>query len=1199
LGERPEVSSEVRGRNPEGEETTGKEKEKTESKVPIVQSVEDAKKTVGKFLGEDKKPVSAKIQSLIDKLEKAKITKKLDDPASMGVSDVDLFNAAITAAQDVLGATQNIAKALEAGYAKLKNQGDKDKLKELLSEEEEKEEPTNIHLVAANAFADAIAGEKFGTQAVQSMIDALPKGESANDILSKILKNIDTKDLETNRKNILEGKPSISKEVQAKAVVDLALIKAKDLELRIKKQRAIDEGADDKTLKSIDNEILDNDTAYKDSFLANRAIGTEWGQFGQFRGALNEVTDKFNIVDMEAEYKAKNNIKGDLTDEQKKYIKSQYSGIKDAEANLEKIKQQEAEIEKLKTDKENQEKINTHLNKIIEDYKNKSGKSKEKTKEKVDKADAKIQRAGATLKGLVYGRATALGVLDPSIYKALGEMVAGKVEKFYEETKGKIELKNLLDDTLKEAQKYMPEITKGDIEDAMSGNYKKPKQTKKDLQVAKEDLKKEVKLRKDNPDIEFGEDDSLKDVQDKIDKHNADKKSEKEKKIADEKAQKQSGKQQESAEKKAERQKQSEKDRASKKLGKKQDKLDKEEENKKYEKEKKNKEILKRRYRQIQQVEQDIQNKRYEKDEPKPFRKSDKVMEAERVLERRKQQWRADRRKDMMKNRPVAEKIADTLNDVIRAFNLSFGGTLLKLGGVVGQNLITKIPRVLVQKGVMKLMPNEIAKYGGAWGDVELSSIANYYVDHIKVFRLETLKRVYGKDYNDPTGELSAIDARFKFLNYPGKTHQLIKEFVKSPELKYSENAQVYQAINNLKEAETKLKDKNLSEKERQKWQDQYDDFDVSNPNVMQRISDQAMADANYQILMNNPSIGGKVKNAFGGHSKNAVVRVAQKVLWRSQNTIVTVPINYFSRYLYNKYGALLKTMIGDYKSDSKQHVPGVFELIGKRMLDKDAFENVNLPPEIKREICKNVVNGSYTAMAMGMALLTYKNIKYDRDKKQYTIYGVPVTEKILHLPLMDTYLSYATTIGDIESIQGEKTAKDYVVTSLKNDYRQFKNMPFYNQLTYGYLGNVLDATKDLAHGTAVKAWDEGEKGFGKLVSTYTAPPGFVREYAKQIDERIKNGEHLDPVTVGEMIKKDYPWLSTSVPTKEEKEIEKIRTKDDDLTPKQEKEKEEKSEVTRKRGFDKWSKILEQAKKEKKPQSVIDDIKDELDEYSD
>ena len=1085
------------------------------------------------------KPIAAKAKKIADKVRKGKID---DDILMAGVPFAkELFNGAVETAARTIELGGDVAQAVSDAINHIKKSDwykglddeKKAKAEKLVNDAVEKANKDDLHLVAANAFVDAIAEEKFGVEAVQAMIDALPKGSSANEILGGILKNIDTKKLEENRKNILDGNRTPTKESQAMAAVDLALLKAKDLELRIKKQKAIDDGASAKELSEIDSEILQNDHAYRDSFLANRVIGTEWGQFGQFRGELNKVTDDYNIADMEAEYKTKNDIKGDLTDEQKARIKEQYDGIKDAEANLEKIKQQEAEIERLKTDKENQQKTNDELNKIIENYKNKAGKSKEATKDKVTKIDAKITKAKQNLKMLTYGRATSLGVLNPEIYKAIGEILSGKVEKFYEETKGKIELKKLLDETLKEAQEYMPDLKRADIEDALSGNYKRPKQTKSDLTKAKAELKKEVTLRKAHPEIDFPEESTLQDVEAKIEQAKNEKKAQKEadnKKTKEEKA----------VEKKA----QQDRDKASRLYQKKKAKLDKDAENLKYEKEKKNKEILKRRYRQIQQVESDIQNKRYEKEEPKVFRKSDAIIEAERVLERRKQLWSAARKTDMMKKRSIVEKVVDMSNEVIRAFNLSFAGTMLKLGGVVAHNLITKVPRTVVQKGVMQLMPKEISKYGGYWGDVELSSMSKFYVDHLKVFRLETLKRVYGRNFQDPTHELAsdlANDPRFKFLNWPGKTHQLIKEFIRSPELKFSENAQIYQALKNYKDAVEKLKDPNLTDKGKQKWQEQKEDFDVSNENVMLRISDQAKADASYQILLNNRTIGGKVKNAFGGRSKNAVVRVAQKVLWRSQNTIVTVPINYFSRYLYQKYGAFVKSVIGDHLSDSKQHVPGIFELLGKRMLNKDAFEDINLPPEVKREICKNVVNGSYTAMAMGMALLTYKNISYDRDKKQYIIYGMPVTEKILHLPLMDVFLSYATTFNDIEKTQGEATAKDYIITSLKNDYRQFKNMPFYNQLTYGYIGNVIDATKSLAKGTPVKAMDEGEKGFGKLISTYTAPPGFVREYAKKIDERIKNGEHLDPKTIGEMIKKDYPWISIDVPTKEDRLMEKRR----------------------------------------------------------
>ena len=1006
---------------------------------------------------------------------------------------------------------------------------------------EEVKEP--LTLVAKNAFLNSIAQGKFGVKSVKELINAMPERNSAMQMMSDLLDNIDTKKLEQTRKDILNGKREISNQKQVEMAVDLALLTSKGKELEVKKQEAIDNGTSEKELQEIDREIIDNENDQKDSLIAGKLLGKEWGELGQFRRTLNAIRDEYNIVDMEAEYRAKDNIKGDLTPEQAEYLKNEHKGIKDAQANIEKVKKAEAEAKEAKEKAEHQQSMIDEMDAIIEKYKKQVELSKENTETHRLRSQSKIDSAKKKLKMLTYGRASAMGILDPQIYVAYKDIISGKIEQFYDKTKGKIELKKLLSESLKEAREIMPETTAQDIEDALSGNYKKPKVTKNELTGIKEELKKELLIRRKYPKLFDENDKGIEDL---------------ESKIKDTKAKGKLSQTEAEKLKENERQLQKLKDIREGKLPEKgiakEDRpiikrlkeLQKEELKKQKEPLKQgewNKKRVKDVYRQIQKVNDDVKNKRYENPEREVFKKSKELQSAERLLEQRKAKWRTDRKTAMMKQRPLVEKIIDTWVDTIRASNLLFGGTIIKLTGVVGQSLTTKLPRTLIQIGVNKLLPKEISKYGGYWGDTELKNVSKYYVDHVKMFSFETLKKVYGKEgSSDPTQELhgSLSNPKLKFLNIPGKTHQLIKEFIKTPEFNFSLNTQIYNALKNLNEADVMLKNKDITSKEREKWQEQYDMFDVSDENVMSRINEKAMADANYQILMNNAKLGGKIKNAFGGTSKNPFIRIAQKVLWKSQNTIVTVPINYFSRYLYTKYGALAQSLTGSFwRGGGNERVPGLPEVFYKQLFGKDAFENSKMSPEVKEQIVKNSVNGGYTAMAMGIAALTYKLITYDRDKKQYIIDGVPVTEKILHYPLMDTYLSYATTFNDISQISGDAMTNDYILKSLHNDYRQFKNMPFYNQLTYGYAGNVLDMIKLLARGKVDLAQQQGTEAVGKVISTFTAPPGFVREYAKQIDERLQEGEFLAPKTISEMIKKDYPWLSWDVPTSAEYEAQK------------------------------------------------------------
>ena len=189
--------------------------------------------TVDEFIQpENPKPqVSDRIRKLAEKAQKGKIG---DDIAMAGVPfEKDVWNKAIDEFTDALYATADVAEAVEKAIAYIK---DTDWYKNLAAEDKKAAEDKfrnehidadilnePIEIVAKNALADAVAVEKFGKDAVQQMIDSLPKSDPGRDILERMLNNIDQAKLEENRKSILNGDTRISKEGQAMAAIDLAL----------------------------------------------------------------------------------------------------------------------------------------------------------------------------------------------------------------------------------------------------------------------------------------------------------------------------------------------------------------------------------------------------------------------------------------------------------------------------------------------------------------------------------------------------------------------------------------------------------------------------------------------------------------------------------------------------------------------------------------------------------------------------------------------------------------------------------------------------------------------------------------------------------------------------------------------------------------------------------------------------------------
>jgi len=492
-------------------------------------------------------------------------------------------------------------------------------------------------------------------------------------------------------------------------------------------------------------------------------------------------------------------------------------------------------------------------------------------------------------------------------------------------------------------------------------------------------------------------------------------------------------------------------------------------------------------------------------------------------------EWQKDRRMDVMKDRPMKERIIDGILRWQRFAVLSYPSTIAKLVAVVGQQLTLKPLKFVIQKGiaeVTKLISPELAKKQTLWGNPTAKALGKYYSALIKNFSLANLKEQFsGVDVKEIMyGDKYMYDewvAAKGLLEMPGRSHGYIKSFIKNPEFAFAHEQVSTSYISKMAEIENKLKDEHLSSEERIKLEDEYKQYDITNEDVMEKINNISLEHGKWSILMNN----NKFTDKFQKWTRESGITGA---VMKSELPIVKIPTNYVGRYFAVKYG-LIRAITGRGrwevgKTDGKQvegNFPGIAELIIKGTKD--------LKPEQADLLGRALNLGTMGASFFALGYLGASQIK-ENDDHSYSIFGVRISNNLIHSPEIESILSGAHVSHKMDEDTG------FIKSMIDSDIDIVKKNPFVSMLQYGAVPILAQAlfmkNKDRA---ATQAEDAI---YNKI--TGMVVPGFVKQTAGAMDtpngfsinekpiKRWPKGEGLD--RFWEHVEMTIPGLRQNVP---------------------------------------------------------------------
>ena len=364
---------------------------------------------------------------------------------------------------------------------------------------EEKETPETVirnkgiydlvsHILPEDEFdkwKEDVEGKKEKNVRKKELLDAIDR--TKNDAYRK--RN------ETTIKKINNGQTNIGLDEVADVLAELGKLKDEREQLVDDKLAAIEKGADPKALAKFDDDISNKDDQIKSAADAATKVGTLASNMLGIRAELDYEARRYDIDQLQKEYAAgKNKTVKSLTKDELKEVSDTYERLKKLN------KDREKQIEKDKTKLQNEE-LQAKVDELYKQLQDEIAKKKTTAEAKKQIYQKKIDEGKKALSMLTYGRASALGVLNPEIYAALGKIARGHIEKFYNEAKTKIEIKSLIKNTLDEVKEIMPDLTEKDVMDAITGNYKKAKVTKTELGVMKTEISKEIKIRQKYNDV--------------------------------------------------------------------------------------------------------------------------------------------------------------------------------------------------------------------------------------------------------------------------------------------------------------------------------------------------------------------------------------------------------------------------------------------------------------------------------------------------------------------------------------------------------------------------------------------------------------------------------------------------------------------------------------------------------------------------
>jgi hypothetical protein len=484
---------------------------------------------------------------------------------------------------------------------------------------------------------------------------------------------------------------------------------------------------------------------------------------------------------------------------------------------------------------------------------------------------------------------------------------------------------------------------------------------------------------------------------------------------------------------------------------------------------------------------------------------------AQKEVAKQQFKWQEGRRQDMLGNEPIVERIGDKLLRWQRAAVLSYPITMVKLSAVVAHQLIALKPlKFAIGKLVYGLTPKSIREKQSIWGDPKWSSIAKYYSEWIRNFSSTNFKEIMsGVDtkellYGRPI-MYDELNASGSFLEIPGRSHGFIKSFIKNPEFVYAHEQQMVYNLTKMAEITEKLDEPNLTKKQKKALQEEYDSYDVTNEDVIEKINRLALLHGKWSILMND----NKFVEKFRQFTQNTglVGKIAQ-----SELPIVKIPVNWVGRAFATKYG-IIRSFLGKSETETKgkgklpglggESFPGIAQLIFK------GTENLT-------EAQADLLGKSLQLGTMGMAFYAlgyyaYKDIEKNEDGS-YEIMGVRVPKVLVHIPEYESIISGAETAH-------KKKEKDqsFIKSYIEADAEIAANNPFLNLLQYGASFQLGKLVTDIANPRKKdvdftgKASDIMAKKIADMVE-----PGFVKTAATSFD--TKEGKGFYPM--GEVIKR-------------------------------------------------------------------------------
>jgi len=488
-----------------------------------------------------------------------------------------------------------------------------------------------------------------------------------------------------------------------------------------------------------------------------------------------------------------------------------------------------------------------------------------------------------------------------------------------------------------------------------------------------------------------------------------------------------------------------------------------------------------------------------------------KYEEAQKEVARQQFKWQEGRRQDMMGNEPIVEKIGDKLLRFQRFAVLSYPITMVKLAAVVAHQLIALKPlKFAIGKLVYALTPKSIREKQSIWGDPKWSSIAKYYSEWIRNFSSTNFKEIMsGVDtkellYGRPI-MYDELNASGSFLEIPGRSHGFIKSFIKNPEFAYAHEQQMVYNLTKMAEITEKLDEPSLTKKQKKALQEEYDNYDVTNEDVIEKINRLALLHAKWAILMNDS----KFVDKFRQFTQNT--GLAGKIA-QSELPIVKIPVNWVGRAFATKYG-IIRSFLGKSETETKgkgklpglggTSFPGIAELIFK------GTENLT---EAQADLLgKSLQLGTMGIAFYALGYYNYKNIKKN-DDGSYEVMGAKVPKVLVHIPEYESIISGAETAH-------KKKEKDqsFIKSYIEADAEIAANNPFLNFLQYGASVQLGKLVTDIANPKKkdVDFTDKASDIMAKKIADMVEP-GLIKTAATSFD--TKEGKGFYPM--GEVIKR-------------------------------------------------------------------------------